>query len=39
MRFDINFREILENLIAGSLGEMNLSEWFEIVFPKLQCYE
>ena len=35
--FPLTFSRILENLIAGSLREINLSELFRIVFQKLPC--
>ena len=30
---------MLENFIAGSFGEVNQSEMFQIVFKMLPCYE
>ena len=30
---------MLQNLIAGSLGEANLSEMVQIVIKMLPCYE
>ena len=33
------FLRMLENFIAGSLGQVNYSEMFQIVFKMLPCYE
>ena len=33
------FSRMLENLIAGSLGEVKYSEMFQTVFKMLLCYE
>ena len=33
------FSGMLENLIVGSLGEVNYSEMLQIVFKMLPCYK
>ena len=33
------FSRTLENLIAGSLGEVTEKEMFQVVFKMLPCYE